>query len=427
MTIELQAKDIDLKGIVRAGDTVFWGQGTSEPLTLSEALVSQRADLGQIDVFLGASFSNTLQPEHADFLSFTSYGAIGTNQRLSKAGVLRILPCHYSQIPRLIARDELRCDIAFVQLSAPNATGKCSHGVGIDYMLDAARNARVVIAEVNDQAPWTYSSESLSEARIDYVVHTSRPVVALSAGTAGEIERQIALYTAAYIPDGAVLETGIGTVPDAILSALHGHRDLGVHTGTIGDSIIALIDSGAVTNLRKPTDIGISVTGVLFGSERLFRFAHENRAIRLSPVGYTHNASVMAQFDNLFAINSAVEVDLTGQVNAEVSDSAYIGAVGGQLDFVRAATSSARGRSIIALPSTAQSGARSRIVARLSGCVTTTPRSDADIVVTEWGAAELRGQAIPERVRRMIAIAHPSFREPLEREAHGLLRKNMLL
>lgn len=427
MTIELQAKDLDLKGIVRAGDSVFWGQGTSEPLTLSEALVCQRADLGQINVFLGASFSNTLQPEHADFLSFTSYGAIGTNQRLSKAGVLRILPCHYSQIPRLIARDELRCDIAFVQFSPPNATGKCSHGVGIDYMLDAARSARVVIAEVNDQAPWTYSSESLNEARIDYVVHTSRPVVALSAGVVGEVERQIALHTAAYIPDGAVLETGIGTVPDAILSALHGHRDLGVHTGTIGDSIIALMDSGAVTNLRKPIDIGISVTGVLFGSERLFSFAHENKAIRLSPVRYTHSASVMAHFDNLFAINSAVEVDLTGQVNAEVSDSAYIGAVGGQVDFVRAAANSASGRSIIALPSTAQSGARSRIVARLSGGVTTTPRSDADIVVTEWGAAELRGQTIPERVRRMTAIAHPSFREQLEREAHGLVRKNMLL
>ena len=427
MTIEIQAKDIDLKGIVRAGDTVFWGQGTSEPLTLSEALVNQRADIGSIDVFLGASFSTTLQPEHADFLSFTSYGAIGANQRLSKAGVLQILPCHYSQIPRLIARGELRCDVAFVHLSASNAVGEYSHGVGNDYMLDAARNARVVIAEVNDRAPWTYSSESLSKAQIDYVVHTSRPVVALPAGTIGEVERQIAHHTASYIPDGAVLETGIGAVPDAILSALHGHRDLGVHTGTIGDSIIELMDSGAVTNLHKPIDRGISVTGVLFGSERLFRFAHENKAIRLSPVRYTHSASVMAQFDNLFAINSAVEVDLTGQVNAEVSDTAYLGAVGGQVDFVRAATSSAHGRSIIALPSTAQSGARSRIVARLSGCVTTTPRSDADLVVTEWGAAELRGQTIPERARRMIAIAHPSFREQLEREAYGLLRKCMLL
>lgn len=427
MTIELRANDIDLKGMVRAGDTVFWGQGTSEPLTLSEALVRQRADLGRINVFLGASFSNTLQPEHADFLSFTSYGGIGANQRLSKAGVLRILPCHYSHIPALIARGELRCDVAFLQLSAPNATGEYSLGVANDYMLDAARGARVVIAEINDQAPWTYSSEPPTGIRIDYLVHASRPVVALKAQTIGEVERQISLHAARYIPDGAVLETGIGAVPDAVLSALHGHRNLGVHTGMIGDSVMELMEAGVVTNLLKPVDRGISVTGVLFGSERLFKFAHENQAIRLSPARYTHGASVLARFANLVAINSAVEVDLTGQVNAEVSDSAYIGAVGGQVDFVRAATNSAHGRSIIALPSTAQLGKRSRIVARTSGGVTTTPRSDADIVVTEWGAAELRGQTIPERTRRMIAIAHPAFREQLEREAHGLIRNSVLL
>lgn len=427
MTIELRANDIDLKGMVRAGDTVFWGQGTSEPLTLSEALVRQRADLGRINVFLGASFSNTLQPEHADFLSFTSYGGIGANQRLSKAGVLRILPCHYSHIPALIARGELRCDVAFLQLSAPNATGEYSLGVANDYMLDAARGARVVIAEINDQTPWTYSSEPPTGIRIDYLVHASRPVVALKAQTIGEVERQISLYAARYIPDGAVLETGIGAVPDAVLSALHGHRNLGVHTGMIGDSVMELMEAGVVTNLLKPVDRGISVTGVLFGSERLFKFAHENQAIRLSPARYTHSASVLARFANLVAINSAVEVDLTGQVNAEVSDSAYIGAVGGQVDFVRAATNSAHGRSIIALPSTAQLGKRSRIVARTSGGVTTTPRSDADIVVTEWGAAELRGQTIPERTRRMIAIAHPAFREQLEREAHGLIRNSVLL
>lgn len=427
MTIELRANDIDLKGMVRAGDTVFWGQGTSEPLTLSEALVRQRADLGRINVFLGASFSNTLQPEHADFLSFTSYGGIGANQRLSKAGVLRILPCHYSHIPALIARGELRCDVALLQLSAPNATGEYSLGVANDYMLDAARGARVVIAEINDQAPWTYSSEPPTRIRIDYLVHASRPVVALKAQTIGEVERQISLHAARYIPDGAVLETGIGAVPDAVLSALHGHRNLGVHTGMIGDSVMELMEAGVVTNLLKPVDRGISVTGVLFGSERLFKFAHENQAIRLSPARYTHSASVLARFANLVAINSAVEVDLTGQVNAEVSDSAYIGAVGGQVDFVRAATNSAHGRSIIALPSTAQLGKRSRIVARTSGGVTTTPRSDADIVVTEWGAAELRGQTIPERTRRMIAIAHPAFREQLEREAHGLIRNSVLL
>jgi acetyl-CoA hydrolase len=426
MTIELQANDVDLKGIVRAGDAVFWGQGTSEPLTLSEALVMQRATLGPLSIFLGASFSSTLSPEHADFLSFSSYGSIGSNQRLSKAGVLRVLPCHYSQIPELISRGELRCDVAFLQLSAPCETGEYSLGVGNDYMIDAARRARVVIAEINEQAPWTHGSEQLAGTRIDYLVRTSRPVLELKAQPIGETERQIAFHAAPYITDGAVLETGIGAIPDAILSALHAHRDLGVHTGMIGDGIIDLMEAGVVTNLRKPIDHGVTVTGVMFGSERLFRFAHKNPAIRLSPARYTHSPAVMARFDNLVAINSAVEVDLTGQVNAEVSDSAYIGAVGGQVDFVRAATNSIHGRSIIALPSTAKSGTRSRIVTRLTGGVTTTPRSDADVIVTEWGAAELRGRTIPERVRLLIEIAHPEFREQLEREAHDLLRKNVL-
>ncbi|MCL4182878.1 MAG: acetyl-CoA hydrolase [Burkholderiaceae bacterium] len=424
MTIELREGDLDLTDIVRTGDTVFWGQGTSEPLTLTESLVRQRADIGPIKVFLGAAFSTTVQPEHTDYLSCTSYGSIGENRHLSKAGVLQILPCHYSQLPHLIARGELRCDVAFLQLSAQNPAGDYSLGVANDYMLDAARAARVVVAEINDRLPWTYDGGSLAGLRIDYVIRTSRPVVELKAPPPGEREQRISMHAARYVPDGAVLETGIGAVPDAILSALHDHRDLGVHTGSIGDGIISLMEAGAVTNRLKPVDRDVTVSGVLFGSERLFRFAHRNPAIRLSPARYTHDPSVLARFDRFVAINSAIEVDLTGQVNAEVGDGTYMGAVGGQVDFVRAATSSRHGRSIIALPSTAKSDRASRIVARLAGGVTTSLRSDADIIVTEWGAAELRGQTIPERARRMIAIAHPAFRERLEREAHALFARN---
>ena len=426
MTIELPADDLDLAGIIKPGDKVFWGQGTSEPLTLSEALVRQRSKIGPLSVFLGVSFSDTVTPEHADSLSCYSYGAIGTNQRLSKAGVLGILPCHYSQIPDLISRGALRCDVALLQLSSPDAAGEYSLGVANDYMLDAARAARVVIAEVNDRVPWTYGGESLRETRIDYLVRTSRPVLEVKAQRISEVDRRIAAHVVPRIPDGAVLETGIGALPDAILASLHGRRDLGVHSGMVGDGVIELMEAGVVTNQLKPVDRGITVTGVLFGSERLYRYAHRNPGIRLSPARYTHSAQVMAQFDVFVAINSALEVDLTGQVNAEVSDAEYVGAVGGQVDFVRAALASPRGCSIIALPSTAKSESISRIVSRLAGGVTTTPRSDADLVVTEWGAAELRGQTIAERARRMIAIAHPACREQLEREAHDLLRKGAL-
>ncbi|MFA7270361.1 MAG: acetyl-CoA hydrolase/transferase C-terminal domain-containing protein [Sterolibacterium sp.] len=424
MAIELSASNLDLRGIVRPGDHVFLGQGTAEPLTLSETLVRQRAELGPLALFLGVVYSDTLQAEHADFLSFSSYGAFGTAQRLAKAGLLDVLPCHYSHLPELLRRRELRCDVVCLQLSAVDSTGAFSLGVANDYMLEAARQARVVIAEVNEQAPWTYGSDQLASTPIHYLVRTSRPLLEVKTQPLGEIEHRIGAHAAPYISDGAVLETGIGAIPDAILAALRGHRDLGVHSGMLGDSIIDLIEAGVVTNRLKPIDTGISVCGLLLGTQRLYRYAHQNPGIRLSPSWFTHRAAVMANFQKFVAINSALEVDISGQVNAEVTNGRYVGAIGGQGDFVRAANASPQGRSIIALPSTAKGGSISRIVVRFADGVTTTPRSDADLVVTEWGVAELRGQALAERARRMIAIAHPAFREQLERDFHALSRKS---
>jgi acyl-CoA hydrolase len=418
VTKELAADALDLTRLVRRGDTVLWPQGTAEPLTLTEALVRQRQDVGPANVFIGITFSETLQPEHADWLTFTSYAGTGANQRLSRAGALNILPSHYSQLPQLFASGEIKCDVAFLQLSGANDAGAYSFGVGHDYVPGAARRARVVIAEVNDQAPWTFGAQELSDLRIDFVVRTSRPLLQLAPQAIGETERRIAMHCAQYIADGAVLEIGIGAIPDAILSGLANRRELGVHSGAIGDSIVDLIEAGAITNVRKGIDRGVTVTGVLFGTERLYRFAHENPSIRLRPPSYTHDARILAQLDNFIAINSAIEVDLTGQVNAEQLGGHYMGAVGGQGDFVRAAIDSHGGRSIIALPSTAKRGTLTRIVPQLSGGITTTARSDADLIVTEWGVAELRGQTVKERVRRMIAIAHPAFREQLERDAH---------
>lgn len=426
MTLELSAADLDLRGIVRPGDHVFWSQGAGEPLTLSEALVRQRAEIGPLHLFLGIAFSDTLQREHADHLNFTSYGAIGTNRRLSKAGLLQVLPCHYSQIPSLLNRRELRCDVACLQLSPVNSEGEFSFGVGNDYLIAAAHQARVVIAEVNDQAPWTFGGQALKTMRIDYLVRSSRALLEAASPPLGNIERRIGAHVAAYIDDGAVIEAGIGAVPDAVLAGLLGHRNLGVHTGMMGDSMLDLIEAGVVNNRLKPIDCGITVSGLLFGSKRLYRYAQQNPDLRLCPATYTHSAGVMANFQNFVAINSALEVDLGGQVNAEIGDGAYVGAVGGQVDFVRAANAVAHGRSIIALPSTAKRGSISRIVARLPNGIATTPRSDADVVVTEWGAAELRGQSIKERARRLIAIAHPDFREQLERDAHSLVRNSLV-
>ena len=420
--IELSADSLDLTRMLRAGDVIFVSQGTAEPRTLTEALVRQRADIGGVRLFFGPVFSETWQPEHADFLRFSGYGVFGNAQRLSKAGVFDVVPNHVSQLPELLASGAMRCDAAFIQLSAPNARGEYSFGLANDFLIDAARAARVVIAEVNDQLPWTHGNRGLADLRIDYIVRTSRPPLELKRAAVGETEKRIAAHAAHYIGDGAVLETGIGAIPDAILSALRDRRDLGVHSGLIGDSIVELIECGALTNARKTVDRGLCTSGVLFGTQRLYRFAHENPCVCLQPVVHTHDIEVMGRLDHFIAINSAIEVDLTGQVNAEIAGDHYIGAVGGQLDFVRGALRSRGGRSIIALPATAKAGAISRVVSRIASAVTTTPRSDADLVVTEFGAAELRGHTLKERARRMIAIAHPDYREQLERDAYALLR-----
>lgn len=422
MTTAVAKSALDLKSIVKPGDQIIWGQATGEPLTLTEAFVAQRASLGSVSVFLGSAFSNTLKPEHADHIRFRGIGGIGTHRRLTKHGVLNIVPCHVGQVGRYIDDGTIACDVAFVQVSPANDRGEHSFGVINDYIQAAIRRARVVVAEVNDRVPWTYGEGHLPHDKIDVLVETSRPIVEVKSQPVGPVEQVIAGFAAAYISDGATLQMGIGAIPDAILQCISDRRDLGVHSGMISDAVVGLIERGVVTNAAKPFDQGVSVAGSLIGTERLYKFAHLNPAIALKPSHHTHGEAVLARIPKLIAINSAIEVDLTGQVNAEMVGGEYVGGIGGQADYVRAGHRSPGGRSIMALPATARQGSLSRIVHRLDGGVTSS-RSDADIIVTEFGAADLRAQPLAERARRMIAIAHPDFRETLERSAHELLKR----
>ena len=262
----------------------------------------------------------------------------------------------------------------------------------------------------------------LHASEIDYVVLSDRPLVSVPPARIGEADRATAALCAAYIEDGSILQFGIGAVPDAIARLLVDRRDLGIHTGMIGDAFVDLVEAGAITNATKTVDRGISITGAFIGTRRLYDFVHENPAVRLCGSEITHGDAILIALPKLVSINSAIEVDLTGQINAESIGGAYMGGTGGQVDYVRGASRSRGGRSIIALPSTAQGGAASRIVTALSGPVTTA-RSEADIIVTEHGAAELKGASLAERARRLIAIAHPDFREGLERDAHALLTR----
>ncbi len=397
------------------------GQACGEPTTLVEALIAQGRDIGNLSVFIATSFSGLFTPEATDSFALASMGAIGALRTLTRAHKLSVIPCHISQIGPMIQAGDIGCDVAFVQVSPADENGNHSFGLISDHVRAAVDKARVVIAEVNDQVPFTLG-EMLPASRIDCAVQVSRAPVEVAAAKISDTDQAIANHAASYIEDGSVIQTGVGGVPDAILRQLHDRKDLGVHSGMLGDGLVDLVEAGVVTNARKSIDKGVSINGALIGTRRLYEFAHRNPLIRMCSSAYTHDAAVLAQLEKLVSINSALEVDLTGQVNAEQSGGAYLGGTGGQVDFVRAGGRSPGGHSIIALPATARDGSISRITVGLSGPVTTA-RSDVDVIVTEFGAAELKGQTLAERTRRLIAIAHPDFQEMLSSEAHTIQRR----
>ena len=412
----------DLKPWIRPGDRIVWSQAAGEPLTLIEALVAQRAELGPLSVFMGASFAEVVQPEHADHIRFSSFGAIGNLKRLTRAGALDVIPCHVSRIAHYIAADEIGCDVALVQVSPIGPNGLHSYGVTNDYMQAAVAKARVVIAEVNAQVPFTYADAYLAPAQIHLRIDSDRPLGQTPKAPISPTDIAIANAAAAFIGDGATLQMGVGAAPDALLRQVADRRDLSIHSGIIGDAVVDLIEQGAVTNALKPFDQGLTVTGALIGTDRLYRFAHMNAEMAVRSAVYVQDEALLSRLPNFITVNTAVEVDLTGQVNAEQVGGDYIGGTGGQADYVRAGHRSSGGFAIIALPATAKGGSQSRIVLRLASGVTTA-RTDVDVVVTEFGAAELRAQSFRERACRLIAIAHPDFREGLERDAHELMRR----
>jgi acyl-CoA hydrolase len=406
-----QPGPLDLAALLRPGDTVVWGQASAEPRTLTELLVAQRHRVPGVRCFLGMPADTVIGPEHGDALTFLSYCGTGANGRLHAAGVLEIVPERYSALPGLLGGGALAADVVLVQVSAPDEQGRHSLGLADDYLSAALDTARVIVAEVNDQVPWTLGTRTLTAADWTASIRTSRPPARAPATVLAADVLAVAAQVAELVDDGATVQFGIGAVPAAVLGALHGRRDLGIHTGVLSDAALDLLESGAVTGARKTLDPGVAVAGFVSGSTRLFRFLHRNRAVALRPTEYTHDAEVLAAQHRLVAINAAVEVDLTGQVNAEQAGSRYVGAVGGASEFLRGAARSPGGLPIVALPSTARNA--SRIVARLTGPVSTA-RSDAGVIVTEFGTADLRGATLAQRADRLLAIAHPDHRPALE-------------
>lgn len=337
----------------------------------------------------------------------------GSTRKAVEEGRADYTPCFFHEAPKFFREGILPVDVVFLQVSEPDENGNCSLGISVDYTQPAAEVAKLKIAQVNKNMPYTYGN-GINLKDIDYIVEKDEPLIELQPPKIGETEHKIGEYVASLIHDGDTLQLGIGAIPDAVLSFLGDKKDLGIHSEMFSDGVVDLANKGVITNAKKTIDPGKFVSCFLMGTKKLYDFVNHNPDVLIKPVDYTNDPFVVAKIDNIISINSAMQVDLMGQVNAEMIGYKQFSGVGGQVDFVRGASRAKGGKAIIAMPSTAAHGKISKIVPLLDeGAAVTTSRNDVDYVVTEFGIAHLKGATLRQRAIALIKIAHPDFREGL--------------
>lgn len=398
------------------GDRVYVSPICSVPTTLVEALAEARHRWQHIELITDylveplATFEYPGEPFH-----LTSLQPTGAVAAMRSAGVLSTVAASYSQYFSILRPGGPHAvDVALLQVSPPGPDGKFSLGVAVGVNIELLRTATVVIAEVNPQMPYTFGCGEVERDEIDLLVDVNHPLVELAVPEPDETAQTIGRYAAAEIGDGSVLQFGIGAIPESILSALSERADLGLHGGMIGDTVIGLVESGALTGARKNTDPGKMVVSGVLGTLRSFEWAHRNPDIFTVPSSYSHGAVALSRVERFVAINSAISIAADGSVNAESVGRRVLSGPGGQPDFALGAAISPSGLSIIALPSTAAGGSRSRLIRHLpEGTSATIPRYLVDTVVTEFGVAHLRGLPLEARPAALAEIAHPDFRDRL--------------
>jgi 4-hydroxybutyrate CoA-transferase len=399
---------------------VFVAPGCGLPTVLSDALGEAAARFRGLSVYAGLIFEPVgfLEAEPA-CVRLVSLHPTGVTEPLITRGAADFLPLRYSRIPATFSRTgALPMDAALVQVSPPDARGYCSLGVSVATTAPVVRDAPLVIAEINPRMPFTHGAGVVHVSEIDLAVEVDHPLVPLQPARVTEVERAIASHVAALVPDGATIQIGIGAVPQAILETLGGHADLGVHSGMLCDGMVPLAESGVLTGARKALDPYRLAAGEVLGTEPLFAFVDHNPSVLMLPATLSHGLEYLHGQTSFVAINSALEVDLTGQVNAEWLDGRQVSGLGGSFDFVEAAMYAPGGISILAMTSTAARGTASRIVPRLvAGTAVTTPRHCVDYVVTEYGVADLRAKTLRDRAAALTALAHPAFRDGLSSAA----------
>jgi 4-hydroxybutyrate CoA-transferase len=410
-------------GAIDSGDQIFLHGAAATPSILLDALVARADELQDVKI-VGLHIEGPgphMAPEMAGHFRHRAL-FIGPNARQAvNDGRADYIPVFLSDIPKLFVRRLLPLDAAFINVSPPDEHGFCSLGTSVEAALAAVHAARRVVAQFNKAMPRTLGDSFLHVSQIDLATEVDIPPYELEPAQIGPVERRIGAHVAELVPDGATIQMGIGQIPAAIGEALREKVDLGVHTEMVTDVVVDLVEAGAVTGARKEINRGKIVSTFVLGSDRLYRFVHDNPMVEMRPVDYTNDTAVIRRFRRMTAINSAIEVDLTGQVCADSIGTRLYSGVGGQMDFVRGAALADEGEAIIALPSTAAGGTVSRIVPFLNqGAGVTTTRAHVRTVVTEWGVAELFGKSIAGRAKALIAIAHPAFRDELTARARQL-------
>lgn len=403
---------------IKSGDRVILGLATGEPHSIVEAMINNKENYENVEIMAMLSLGKSpwLEPEMKGHFKFNCFFASAANREAIANGEADFTTAFFFEVPELI-RSELKPNVTLIQVSPPDKHGYCSFGTSVDFTKNTAESADIVIAQVNKNMPRTMGDSFIHISKLDYICEIDTPLSEIPMLPIGETENKIGHNIAELIHDGDTLQLGIGGIPNAVLSCLHGKRNLGLHSEMISDGVVDLIEENVINNSEKNVNRHKSVVGFVMGSKKVYDFVDDNPTIEMRPIDYVNNPAVIMQNDNMVAINSCLQVDLLGQVVSDSMGLMQFSGVGGQLDFVRGARMSKGGRAIMAMPSTAAKGKVSRIVATITeGSAVTTTRNDVDYVVTEFGVAKLSGKTLRQRARELIKIAHPDFQDKLKVE-----------
>ena len=400
---------------IQSGNRVVVAHACGEPSYLLDVMVANAKAYKDVEIvhMVAMGKAEYCKPEYAENFRHNAFFVGGTSRDAIAEGRGDFTPSFFFEVPRQFS-STMPVDVAMVMVTPPDENGMCSLGVSVDYTLEAVKQAKLVIAQVNPQMPWTGPYSLVSVKDLDCIVEHEAPIIELKPPKIGDIEKAIGEHCASLVPDGATLQLGIGAIPDAVLLFLKHKKDLGIHSEMFSDGVVDLYQKGVITGANKRLDKGKMVAAFLMGSKKLYDFVDDNPDVPMRTVDYVNNPAVICQNPKVVSINSCLQVDFNGQVNSESMGTKQFSGIGGQLDYVRGAAMCPDGKAILAMPSTAKHGEVSRIVPVFEpGTTVTTTRTDVHYIVTEYGIANLRAKSLRERARLLINIAHPKFRDQL--------------